>query len=552
VKKDYISRLELSAKSAGTRNSRNIAREIINQIKNGRVFQSPEQKKTLFLPLINSLKLDDVHDVFKSNWASDHRLIELTGNAELTGTINDPEKAIIAALNNSYNIPVSKPVESKPATFPYLEEPVKQGKIIGKRQITDLGITQIDFENGVRLNLKQTDFESEVIRINLVFGEGISVEPEEFPGISRVGRAVLNESGLGGLTKEQIELLLSGKNTKISFGIRQQHFFFRGKTVPEEMRLFFRFLYAYLVDPGFRQEAYDISMTRFAQKYRRLSHSISGAMMLYGWRFLAGGDGRFGLPPYDALKKLSLEHVHKWIDSALRSERMELSVVGNFKVAPLVLLASKYLGTLPKQQKRNISKRRAPPKFPANQIFEINLDSRIPKSMVIVAYPTEDFWEISRTRRLSLLADIFTDRLRERIREKLGMAYSTFAYNRSSKAYPGYGILQARIRVSPEKAKMATDEVKKIASELSTKGISPAELKRFSVQKLTAIKDMIKTNSYWLENVLIDSVRYPQQIDWSRTLAKDFTTTTAEEISTLARKYLDNSKATIVIIKPKY
>jgi zinc protease len=177
--------------------------------------------------------------------------------------------------------------------------------------------------------------------------------------------------------------------------------------------------------------------------------------------------------------------------------------------------------------------------------------TKIPKGMIIVAYPTEDLWNISRTRRLSVLADIVSDRLREQIREKLGSAYSTFAFNRPSRAYPEYGVFQAGVYINPEEANMLVNKIKKIVSGLAADGATQDELHRALSPTLTSIKEMMRKNNYWLNTVLTGSKKHPQQLDWSRTIMKDYASVTKEEVSNIAKKYLDNGKATTIIVKPQ-
>lgn len=74
---------------------------------------------------------------------------------------------------------------------------------------------------------------------------------------------------------------------------------------------------------------------------------------------------------------------------------------------------------------------RPDPVFPTGKSLAFSLDSKIPKSLAVVAYPTEDFWDIKRTPRLNILADIFTERLREGIREKMRAAYSPLEWCRT-------------------------------------------------------------------------------------------------------------------------
>jgi zinc protease len=551
VKKDFLSMLDKAVKKMPTRNSRMLTRRIINDLNNERVTISPEQKKNLLAPVINSITLKNVHDAFKNAWSSDHRLIMVTGNAEITAKNNTPEDMIYEVFDRSSKVQVSRPSEIKPAVFPYLAEPEKKGKIINRTEIPDLGIVQIDFDNGVRLSLKQTDFEADEVLVNLSFGFGRSAEPANMAGLAELSKAVINESGLGSLKKDEIKRAMAGKNTNVSFGFDEDCFFFRGTTVSEEVPLLFQLIYAHLVDPAYRQEAYSLSMERFKQQYRKLSSSIDGAMVLSGKRFLAGGDSRFGLPFYGLFKNLTLEQVKSWIDTPLKQDKLEVSVVGDFDMDSLIETAAKYLGALPSRSGLQKNKISSSPEFPAAQLFEIIVPTKIQKGLVIVAYPTEDIWDISRTRRLSVLADIFSNRLRETIREKLGAAYSSTAYNQPGRAYPGYGVFQAFIHVDPDDSDLVIKEIKQIASDLVEKKITEDEFRRALDPTITSIKDLLRKNNYWLNTVLSGSLRHPQKIDWSRTIMKDYSSITADDMSAIAKKYLDNEKAATIIIKPE-
>ncbi|MFV9646639.1 MAG: insulinase family protein, partial [Desulfobacterales bacterium] len=551
VKKDFRSKLDNAVNKAPTRESRLLAREIIMHLNIDMVFRSPKQRRELLSPVINSLTLKQAHDSFKESWALEHRLILVTGNADLKTIDEKPKDLILAAYNRSCTIGVSRPAEIKVPVFPYLPEPEKKGEISSRTEIQELGIIQVDFENGVSLTLKKTDFEADEVLVNLSFGLGRAVEPADKPGLAALSAEVINESGLGKLEKDEIERALTGRNTEVNFSVKEDCFFFKGKTVSKEALLLFQLLYAHLTDPGYRVDAYQLSMERFRQKYLKLSSSIDGAMSLAGKRFLAGGDSRFGLPSYNMFKHLTLNDVKSWLDASLRHDKIDVSVVGDFDIDTVVDIASKYLGSLPKR--RDISKQKmlGSPQFPVAQTLEINVATKIPKGLVVVAYPTEDLWNIHRTRLFSVLADIVSERLRERIREKLGAAYSFVAYNRPSRAYPGYGVFQAFVHVDPKESNMVVGEVKKVISDIVVSGVSSEELRRAIRPTLTGIKDMLQSNYYWLNTVLSGSKKHPQQLDWSRTIMDDYVSITKGELSVLAKQYLNNDKAAVIIVKPE-
>ena len=550
VKKDFLSGLDNAVKKASTRNSRVLARKIISGLNNNRVLQSPSQEKELFAPVINLATLKDVHESFKKTWEPEHRLVLVTGNAIISSGKNDPKDIIQSSFYKSRNVKVLSPVEKTSVTFPYLPEPKEKGRIIAKTRIDDLGIVQIEFKNGIHLNLKKTNFKADEVKVLLAFGSGKSAEPFDKAGLAALSEAVINESGLGSLEKDDIERALAGKNTSVFFEIDEDKFSLNGISVTKEIELLFQLLYAHLVDPGYRENAYNLSIKRFEQQYKALSSDIDGAMMLSGRRFLAGGDSRFGLPLFNELKKLTLEDIRSWIDGPLKHGRLEVSVVGDFDIDLVIETASRYLGSLPVRKNSEYGKRSDLPEFPVAQSFKIEVPTKINKGILIIAYPSEDLWDINRSRRLSVLSEIFSDRLRENIREKLGAVYSAFAFNSPKRAYPGYGVFYSMAYIDPGQAGLIESKIKKIASDISKNGVTQEELKRALKPTLTSIKEMLGKNSYWLHTVLSQSMIYPQQLQWSRTILKDYASISADEVSALAKKYLDNSKAATIIIKP--
>jgi zinc protease len=292
-------------------------------------------------------------------------------------------------------------------------------------------------------------------------------------------------------------------------------------------------------------------MKRFMQEHDELAHTIEGGMELYGKRFLAGGDHRFGLPATDLLQKISLEDIQSWVSPPLKNSPIEISIVGDFEPEAVIDLAAIYMGSLPFRNKTEavINESRLP-KFPNAQTYEITVPTVINKAIVDVAYPTADFWNISQTRRLVILGEIFSDRLRENIREKQGASYTTFAFNNSSRTYKGYGLFQAIAMVDPAEKESVTRGIQKISSNMISDGISEDEMKRALDPVITSLKDLKRNNRYWLNNVLIELKKYPQQLDWCRTMMHDYESITEKELKSLAEKFLDNQKAAIVVINP--
>ena len=551
VKKDTLKRLDNSVREAPTRNSTTVARAIIRHLAGDRVIQSPEQEKNHFAPMAGAVTLAEAHQAFKESWADDHRLILITGNVDLQkSSPKSPESLIRDIYLSSASTDVHRPEVVDVSAFPYLPEPEETGTIASREIVEDLGITRIRYGNGVRLNVKQTDYKTNEVLVNLIFGNGESSEPITLPGISLIAEATVNESGLGTMDTNELKRALAGKSTYVDFGITETHFNYFGETVSDEVALLFQLIYAHMVDPGFREDALALARERLNQDYQSFSRSIEGMMRIKGLNLLAGGDSRFGMPPFEKIKAIGLDDIRGWIAPQLESAPLELSVVGDVDENEVIELARRYLGSLPDRRRECDIARTDQPYLPTGTVNRIDVETQIPKAMVVSAWQTDDFWDINRTRRLSVLADLFSERLRQRIREKLGASYSPYAFNRASRAYPGYGVFQAYVNVAPDQTDTVLAEVKTIAGDLARKGVATDELARAVDPILTSIKEMRKTNGYWLNSVMTGSERHPQQFEWARNFLEDYAAVTVEELAALAATYLTDARASVIIIQP--
>ncbi|MEJ2153980.1 MAG: insulinase family protein [Desulfobacteraceae bacterium] len=551
AKDEYIAQLSKSKREERTRDSKTLSRQIMAGIRDWSVLQSPSQRAALLKPMAKSATLEQVNRTFRNWWSADHRLVLVTGSVRLDTRSASPEKKIQEIYLASSKAAVQRPVDKQLAAFPYLPVPTSGGAIKKEAVLADLGITSVLFDNGLHLFIKPTPFKKDEVLASLSFGNGQSSEPKDQPGLAELTEAVINESGFGALDRTTLEEVLAGRLARIELEIRQDRFVLKGNAATKELPLLFQLMQAFVKDPGFRQGARHLALNRFQQEYERLSKSVDGVMRLKGQNFLAGGDYRFGMPALAQLRKRTLAQAKAWIEPQLFNGPMEVALVGDFEIDRVIELAARYLGTLPE---RTGSVRALPvpgPKFPEGQTWSQPVQTETPKALVVVAYPTEDFWNIQRTRRLSILAELYNEKLRQRIRENLGAAYSPYAYNRSFRAYKGYGLTQIFVQVDPRLASTIVKEVRHIAEQLKKTVPDPDEFRRVLDPTLTYIKDLRQKNSYWLDSVLTGAARHPEQFDWARSFEADYASIKIEEIAALARKYMNNDRSATIILTPQ-
>jgi len=132
------------------------------------------------------------------------------------------------------------------------------------------------------------------------------------------------------------------------------------------------------------------------------------------------------------------------------------------------------LGALPPRTPRPSYAAERAVAFPSPPFFKVyTVPTEIPKAVVALYWPTTDGWDIQRRRRLSLLGEIFSDRLRVRIREQLGGSYSPEAGSVLSETFKGYGFMIAEVIVAPERARELSAAVLRVAGDLQREGVTP-------------------------------------------------------------------------------
>jgi zinc protease len=263
-----------------------------------------------------------------------------------------------------------------------------------------------------------------------------------------------------------------------------------------------------------------------------------------GW--LHGDDFRWTLPDEAKMGSYTLEDARKWLTPALTKGYLELSIVGDFDESTMLPLVLKTFGALaPRETEKPAlpDKRKVTfPKAPAEKTF--TYDSKIPQGTAHVVWKTEGMRNNTTfTRRLNMLGEILSDRLRKEIREKLGASYSPNADPDGSDGLDNFGYLVAQAVGKPEDVKLLADTAAQLGADLAAQGTTDDELDRARQPILAQLEKSKRDNAYWLGNVLSKSQENPEILDLARGRDKDVASITAKELSEMAKKYLGEKNA---------
>jgi zinc protease len=326
---------------------------------------------------------------------------------------------------------------------------------------------------------------------------------------------------------------------------------FSGDTTRDDLVLELQFLAALITDPGYRPEALRQARKGLEQRYLSYEHTADGPLATDVLNRLAGGDPRFGMPSKEVMLARNLDEVKTWLSPQFEKGALEVALVGDLDIETVIGAAAQTVGALPSREQKPELADLKKITFPAQPFAkDYTIASAIPKCALNLFWPTTDGLDISRESRLSMLAAVLEDRLRVKVREEMGGTYTPSAGSFVSEVFPGYGYLAANVDVDPAMAEKISEVVISVADDLAINGVTEDELKRAREPMITAVQQSLRSNSYWLNEVLARAYERPVMLDRARTCLADVEAITTAELGALAKEYLGRTRASRATVLP--
>lgn len=549
AKANLLNAYREEVKRKDTRKSDSLATAIASSVNDGSVFSTPEADLALSEEILNGITVAEVHADFVKFW-------EAPGYHLVLSTKEEPEDAadtLAKLYAASAKTTVEPPAARELIPFGYTDFGTP-GTVADTVEVEDLGITQIKLANNVRINLKKTDFEKNRIRMMARIGTGQLSQPVDIPMFDKFANAIFDGGGLGKHTNDELSEILAGRNASVGLSIGEDAFTLSGSTTPDDQLLQLQIMVASLTDPGYRPEALWQFQKAIPMLFQSIKHTTSGPMMeMNAW--LHGGDFRFTVPTQEQISNYTIDQVKAWLTPELEKGYLELTIVGDFDQEALIedLLAT--FGTLAKRdaappEKTPLSRGMDFPIPPSEKTF--TYESKIPQAAATAVWKTDGMrGNIPEVRRLNVLSEIYGDRLREEIREKLGASYSPNAGVGGSDALECFGYLVGQSIGKPDDIPLLLTTMETIAKDFSEKGATQDELDRALAPTLSNLEKTLRDNSYWLSTVLSQSQADPEKLELARTRDKDYRSIKLEEINALAKKYYTQKNLHKISILPK-
>ena len=157
---------------------------------------------------------------------------------------------------------------------------------------------------------------------------------------------------------------------------------------------------------------------------------------------------------------------------------------------------------------------------------------------------------ISESRQLEILTQLFSNRLMDRMREKLGASYSPQVVSSWPLDLSSGGSISALAQLQPSAVPAFFAAAQEIAADLVARPASGDELARVT-EPLRQQITRASTSSAFFMHQLEGATTDPSRIASIRTLLGDYTQTTPEKMQALAKRYLDPGRGWRLAVLPE-
>ena len=416
------------------------------------------------------------------------------------------------------------------------------GTVTAREKLADLDMERIEFGNGARMLLFPTTSETGRVYVRVRFGRGYNGLPATKPSPIWAGDLALVQSGVQGRTRlldqGDLDQLTAGRVIGLDFDIADDAFSFNAVTSPADLADQLRLMAAKLAHPAW--DAAPVARARAVKLagFAGQDASPTGVLNRDLEGLLHAGDPRWMSPSRAQVAGLTPKAFRQLWEPALASGPIEVSVFGDIKADDAIKAVAATFGAL---APRPATRTATPPiRFPAHNAAPVILKHTGPENqaVAVIAWPTGGGMEaFADSRRLDVLAQVFSDRLFERLRQTAGASYSPSVGSQWPVGSPAGGRLLAIGQVTPDKTAYFFQLSREIAADLAQHPIPPDELARIMRPMAQFIVRASSGNQFWLLQ-MGGAAFDPKRVEATRTLAQDFVSITPEQLQAVAAKYL--------------
>ena len=475
--------------------------------------------------------------------------------SKLTATGSIPAdltaESLEAAFEATNKIAVEKPDlrAAKPFAYDNIGEP---GQIVKKDHIADIDVTTLTLSNGIKVNLKRTDYRKGALTVSAAI-DGGNLKMPLIPGLNMVAGSVIGLSALEAHDLDELKRIMLGHNVDLNFGMGDTRMSYSGGTTEEDLELQCKLIVAGIMHPAYRQEAIAMIHRRLPGMYQQLETTPQGAYSKHSAKALYGDDIRFTVPAREQVEAITVDQVKAAIEPYMQKGAIEVTLVGDFDIEKALPIIERTFGAMPARNPEftPLTAEQSSVSFrPWGQEEFFRYPTNLDKTLVVQVRPAGNGKDVKHTRRLRVLASIARAKLFDGIRAKMGETYSPSV---SVSATPDMDNAATIITASAgvkRNRKLVNDAMMEILDGVGRGEFTEDDFQCAIRPIIASSEKALRQNSFWC-GALADLQSDPEKLESIRNVVDDFKSITLSEIQQLAKDVFGNKNVNCYYTVPE-
>lgn len=549
AKLSYKTNVEKQFAEKDKTGSASYVNELVQCFLDGVVMTDMAYDKDFVDQYLDGVQLEEVNAFVKQVITRENRVLALIGPEAAKDALPTADR-LKQLLDNTGSSIAAYVDEAVAASL--VERIPAPGKIRSEKQVPEVGVTELIFENGVKVNLKPTDFKNDEIVFRGSRWGGSSLYPDAEADNATYSSFVASNSGNGKLTNPQLTKFMSGKVARVSVSVDGISERVSGMSNVKDLETALQMVYNKFTNNHLDKDVVagaignqrDLlaNMEATPTPEKVYSDTLQSVVYNYHPRVRPMTSARMAAMNPERAMEIFKERLAD-------ASGFEFTFVGNFEVEKIKPLLATYLGSLPSSGKTHEYKDLGiyPPKGKVSKTVKKGSEDKANVTLLVSGeyQPGESDETL-----LSALGEILQIKLTEKLREEEGGVYSPYAritYSRFPSAryqlMVGFGCAPANVE---KLIALTQTEIGKIREN----GATPEDIEKYVNNKKLNFQTNLKNNNYWL-SALADKYQKGEDIKTIPTGDKALEKVTVESTKAMAQKYLTGENFIRVVLLPE-
>ena len=553
VKKNMLSNVEKQYNERNTTNSNAFLQEYQRNFLEDEAIPGIEKELDLYKSLLPGITAAEVTAAFNKLFskADKEKFFALVMSPETRDAKINNDTTLLAAINSAFNQKAEKKAEIV-VSDTILDVIPTKGTITKVEKDAKLQSTTYTMSNGTKVTVKPTTFKTDEILFKAIKKGGTNSYGVKDKVLVSMLPEIIETMGYGKFTPTALTKTLAGKNIALRSSMTEVSDVTDGTSDVKDLENLFKLNYLRLTQPRVDAELLKgltgkmLMQMKFIKSNPQFSFVDTLITVMYNNNPLKP----VVLPSeadLNAFKAAQAVAIYK--KEFGTADGYHFFIVGNVDENTLKPLLEQYIGSLPTIGKE--------PGFidnglrlkPGNNKFVFKKGTE-PQSMIMAQYFGEMPFTEDMSLKATLIGDILTIRVIEKLREEMGSIYSgAFSGSMSKEPYPSYSF-STQLPTGPESVDAILKQTDVEIAKLKADGPEQKDLDKVKIAIIEKRREQLKTNEYWIGKLQLFKFS-DYSVDRFLNFENEMSKISVLSIKEAANKFFDGKNSFIGVLNPE-